>query len=276
MGDYTCRTDAIGRKIYYYRQRRIAASDVPRDVLEQLVCVQERRPTTYLADLPRDLREELANYIPYTEIPYPLEPRYWERRGKLFGAETPSKSAYSKAYQTAGKCTYGEELRQNLRGCFLEAMRTRDLERARKLAIQAFNMQIPIVDESTDITGWSPTILGIALFSPGTLEVLSKLPYYEYNTIAGRVIRDMEQDPTIADRLRDAMFGARVQAIVEDKTGKLMRPVYIPQVRTRSMKKVPRDRMQEIRNSIDELVGILRPSPEIVEGLTLEVEELED
>lgn len=268
MDDYTCRTDAIGRRIYYYRQRRVPASDVPIEVREQLVCEGTRTPrsSTYIADLPKDLREELANYVPYAEIPYPLEPRYWKRRGELFGAETPSKAAYAKAYKAAGKCTYGEELRINLPSCFLEAVRNYDLERAKQLAIRAINLRVSIIDESVDMRWWDPTIVAAVLATPGAIDVVSKLPHYDYISLIERVMQNLEhQRSTLVDWLSDRLFVARANAILNDESGRLTAPVYIQRTRTRSMQEQPRDRRQEIRNAINDLVTILHPKPTLVE-----------
>ena len=244
MEDYACLP---------YQRKRVATFDI------------RGTEESYLTNLLPELKEELANYIPYDEIPYSLGEGYWRRRGMLFGANTPSKEEYAKVYSTSGGCTYGKELRGNIRSCFLDAARTHALEqtsdidrtlaglRVTELAGKATLMGIPLVDEDTDIRSWKPfTVLAI-IASVGAIDLIAKLPHDDYVTLVSDMLHIVRKDTALSAHIRDGLFFTRVTQIVRDKTQLLV---------MRSEHGYP----QAVLDTFQSLITVIQPSSRLLQG----------
>lgn len=270
--EYSCRLDTAGRRIFYRHGRRIAVAQVPRDIVENLC-----NSRTYLTTLPPELREELAEYVPYAQIPYDVSERYWKRRGARFGAETPTKKEYTREYQSRTGCTYGMELIENLPECFLRAVDKSDNLAALDLVKKAIELKIPVLREPVaHMESWNPGILTALLFTKGFVVVLSELPLHAYYMIIGDILRTIDDFPdTDSIKIRNALFASRAASILNDPS-KYTKPVYLRQLQTRSTTYGPeRDYNKEIWNEISKLKERLRPSPEIVEeveGIAVKME----
>ena len=240
--------------------------------MEDYVCLPDSRKRvpmfdpkveeSYLTILIPKLREELANYIPYDEIPYSLEEKYWKRRGEIFGANTPTKEEYGKVYLEKGGCTYGEELRKNIRGCFLEAANTADLSelepvlasvRVVELAKKASLMQIPLIDDGTDIRSWKPFTVLATLITVGAIDVVSKLPHDDYITLVTEMLHFVEKDSKLSAYTRDILFFNRVNRIVHDRTEALV-------MHSES------GYLQAMYDTFQRLITVIQPSSRLLEG----------